>query len=166
MNILAIAPRLFGACLGAVAFAALSVSSAAAQGTPITIDGIYQQSTNTQSLDGVVVSPNCANTQSCYFLFSRVKGNKRLIVTQISCTIPHNAANVRFAALMPEAGGTLLFRTQYFVPVPTTDDRVGFSSPTLQVFDSKERPVVEVVFDAPVNIFGSCTIAGQMKDVP
>lgn len=148
------------------ALAALSLSPAAAQAPPITIDGFYQQSTDTKSLDGVSASANCANTQSCFFLFSRVKNNKQLIVTQISCTIPHNAGDVRFAALQPERNGQLLFRTQYFVPLPTTNDRVGFSEPTLQLFDGGERPVVEVVFDEPVNIFGSCTIAGRMQNAP
>jgi hypothetical protein len=157
------ATRLLTAWASAALLAALSASSASAQ-APITIDGFYQQSTDTRSLDGVSASANCANTQTCYFLFARVKNKKQLIVTQISCTIPHNAGKVRFAALMPERNGNLLFRTQYFVPLPTTDDRVGFSEPTLQLFDSGERPVVQVVFDEPVNIFGSCTIAGRIQN--
>jgi hypothetical protein len=159
------ATRLFTAWASAAVLAALSTSSGSAQ-APITIDGLYQQSTDTQSLDGIAAAANCSNTQSCYFLFSRVKNNKQLIVTQISCTIPHNAGDVRFAALMPEKNGNLVFRTQYFVPLPTTNDRVGFSEPTLQLFDSGERPVVQVVFDEPVNIFGSCTIAGRIQNAP
>jgi hypothetical protein len=158
--------RLLTATASAFVLAALTASSAAAQAPPITIDGLYQQSTDTKSLDGLSASASCPNTQSCYYLFSRVKNKKQLIVTQISCTIPHNTGKVRFAALMPEKNGTLQFRTQYFVPLPTTDDRVGFSEPTLQLFDSGERPVVQVVFDEPANIFGSCTIAGRIQNAP
>jgi hypothetical protein len=156
--------RFFGAGLCATALGLLSAPAGAAPPTPTIIQGFYQQSTDTVSLDGVLAASSCAQTQACFYLFTPVRAGKQLIITQISCTIPHNTGSVRVARLFPVKAGQQIFRTQYFVPVPTTNDRVGFSEPTLQLFTAGERPVVEVDFDQPVNIFGACTIAGQIKD--
>ncbi len=164
MNTNALITRSCCVALGVLALAAVSATPSTAAAT--TIDEFYQETTSTQSLDGVTASPNCPATQSCFFLFSRVKVGQNLVISSVSCTIPHNAGTARFAALMPQFKGALLPRTQYFVPVPTTNDRVTFNTQTLQLFKARESPVVQVVFDQPVNIFGSCTIAGQIRTAP
>ena len=140
-----------------------SMGAAQAAIGPVTIvDGNYQQSTSTTSVTPPKPAP-CPAASNCYFLFSPVPAGKQLIVTHVSCNIIANGGAPYWAYITVLSGGAPILREQHLVPVELISGAYAISNSTLQLFNSQERPVINV---GPGALTGRCTIAGQIKNAP
>jgi len=150
-------------CLAGFVFILVSASLAEAVYGPRTSIGTsYQQTSTTQSLDGINEG-NCIASSTCSVLFQRAPQQKGLIVQHVSCSVSVSAGGLRNGFLQTRKGQVFPFRFTQLTPVPTTGTWWTVNSPVMHLVESKEYPRVGFSSSANADWYIVCSISGQLK---
>jgi hypothetical protein len=151
------------ACLAASALVFLSASLAQAEyGPRTTIGANYQQTSNTQSLDGTNAG-SCNGNGTCLVLFQVAPAQKPLIVQHVSCRVSVSAGGLVLGYLGTRKGQTFAFKRTQLLPVNTAGSHSVINNPVMHLFETGERPFVYLDNSAAANWGVECNISGQLK---
>ena len=138
-----------------------SAAQAQSQYGPRTVLGnFYQQTSNTQSIDGVHVAP-CTSTAVCNVLFQAVPSSKAMVIQHVSCLVNPVGGQVTGAYLRTHSGQTVPYRVTDFLPDNAGNSYVNIA--VLHLVLANERPFI-TLNRSGTGDFGltECSISGQI----
>jgi len=137
--------------------------AAATYGPRVTINGVYQQTSNVTSPNGIDAG-NCDNTTFCYILFQPISNQQDVIIEHVSCWGHTNnaSANPSRVVFQSRRGTALQFRWTLLVPSKTGSFNFSAGGPVLHPLESTDRPVAYLEIDANAGIVGDCSISGHV----
>jgi hypothetical protein len=130
------------ACLAAFAVSILSGPLAQAEYGPRTVfESNYQQTSNTTSNNGRTEAA-CNSANSCYVLFQRAPGQKKLIIRHVSCVVNSPNGALKYGEIYTRKGSAERFRRSPLSPVSALGDDWIVNSPVMHLISSNERPSI------------------------
>jgi hypothetical protein len=150
------------ACLAGFALVILSALVAeAVYGPRTTIGANYQQTSTTQSTDGINAG-SCIGVPNCYLLLQVAPQQKSLIVQHVSCVVTVSAGEVFFGRLQTRKGQTFPLRHTHLVS--TTGLGWLVNSPVKHLVESGERPLILFANNSAASNWSiECSISGTLQ---
>jgi len=160
-------PALAGLALAGLVLAGLAAEADAAS---ITVNGIYQESSNVTSTTPPAATA-CNTSVYCYVVFEPVPAGKQFIATHISCSFNISAGKVVSLTLSPQRpNGNFVERFQFLPSDVQVSNLPGstiiVNAPIALPFNQRERPVMHILLNGQANILGTCSLSGPRTDIP
>src|SRR5262245_34461937 len=138
----------------------------------LTVGQNFQESSDVTSTSPPIGTA-CNSTSFCYIIFHKVPSGKQLIITQVSCALSVSASAAQAVSMYlgpRRPNGTAVERFQILIPSTMPSNQPGYNlvlnSNAYQLFTTSDRPEIYIGLSASADILGSCSISGQMVDVP
>jgi hypothetical protein len=144
----------------------VTTSAPAVYGPKVIAGDVYQQSSNTTSINSVDPAA-CQTRVNCYVLFQPASNQRQIVIEHVSCwIITTDDVNITSVYLWSRKDAEPQFHQSYLVPVKTGSSSAVASGPVLHPLDAAERPFIAIWIEGSTNFDPRCTISGRFVPSP